>query len=120
MKRILYSILAIIVTAQLLHSQNCTQCDNTSNPPGNYASEMGIGTTANGEASFSGGYGSNADGIWSFAYGNQSTAQGTSTVALGQFLHAMTPQTMVIGTGASSTSKLTNTIYQVINDRFWF
>jgi hypothetical protein len=110
MKKSLSVMTIIIVMAQLLHSQNCTQCDNTGNPPGNYASEIGVGTTATGAASFAGGNVSTANGIWSFAFGNHSITDGTSSVAIGQFLQATGLQSMVIGTGASLSNKLTNEI----------
>jgi hypothetical protein len=110
MKKSLSVLTVIFVMAQFLHSQNCTQCDNTGNPPGNYASEIGVGTTATGTASFAGGNVSTANGIWSFAFGNHSITDGTSSVAIGQFLQATGLQSMVIGTGASLSNKLTNGI----------
>ena len=110
MKTSLSILAAIIAMVQVLHSQNCTQCDNTGNPPGNYASETGIGTTANGEASFAGGYESEANGAISFSFGNRAITEGTSSVALGQFVHANSYNSMVIGTGASLSNKLTNGI----------
>ncbi|MFU8844698.1 MAG: hypothetical protein ACNA7V_12925 [Bacteroidales bacterium] len=110
MKKSVSTLLAIIALVQVLHSQNCTQCDNTGNPPGSYASEIGVGTTAEGTASFAGGNVSTANGIWSFAFGNHSITDGTSSVALGQFLQATGLQSMVIGTGASLSNKLTNEI----------
>jgi hypothetical protein len=110
MKKSVTTLLAIIAWVQVLHSQNCTQCDNTGNPPGNYASEIGIGTTANGEASFAGGYHSIADGNLSFSFGAHSIAEGTSSFSLGQFLQTTASQSMVIGIGASLSNKLTNGI----------
>nr|NQU89975.1 hypothetical protein [Bacteroidota bacterium] len=99
--------------AQTTLAQNCIQCDENSNPSGNYASVMGVSTTASGEMSFAGGLNSQATGKQSFAFGTNAiamspfgtaiglnvTAFGGSSVAIGTHLFTTTTSAFLIGSG---------------------
>ncbi|MCB0824138.1 MAG: hypothetical protein KDC09_15680 [Bacteroidales bacterium] len=114
MKRRISILIAIIGLVQFLYSQNCTQCDNTGNPTGNFASEIGENTIAEGDWSFSGGYASESTGVLSFSHGANCYSIGPCSVTLGHSIKSIGLQSMVIGTGAGNeeTDLLTNNISQ--------
>jgi len=107
----------------ILYSQ-CVQCDNTINPSGIMASEIGVNTTAEGENSFAGGINSLASGYCSFSFGNQAQATGnycyaigpsaiagnSGTFALGRFINSNAYQAFVLGNGINTLNLLTNNI----------
>jgi len=95
-----------------LYSQSCTQCDNSGDPPGTYASEIGQGTTASGDYSFAGGYESVSSGSLSFSYGANCISEGTYSVTIGHSIASYGLQSMVIGSGAGNeeTQMLKNSI----------
>ncbi|MEZ5147453.1 MAG: T9SS type A sorting domain-containing protein [Bacteroidales bacterium] len=107
-----------------LYSQSCTQCDNSGDPPGTYASEIGQGTTASGDYSFAGGINSEASegvafafgntakalGAYSVAFGAVTTANGGNSYALGSFCSAIGTNSFVIGNGMNSSILFENTI----------
>ncbi len=122
------SILLIALFGLLLSNQNisaqCTQCDNTTAPSGEYASEIGQNTTASGENSFAGGINTTAEGYTSFAFGHWTHALGHHSFAIG--LHAKSliygsfaigkycttsaNNTFVIGSGLDTVNVLNNNI----------
>ena len=95
-----------------LYSQSCTQCDNSGDPPGTYASEIGQGTTASGDYLFAGGYESVSSGSLSFSYGANCISEGTYSVTIGHSIASYGLQSMVIGSGAGNeeTQMLKNSI----------
>ena len=113
-----------LLSVSLLYSQSCTQCDNTGDPPGTYASEIGQGTTASGDHSFAGGFNAEASGHLSFAFGGSAVATGThsaalgvgcsstnsSSFAIGAFANANATRSIVIGHGMGSGIPLENNI----------
>ncbi|MEZ5084664.1 MAG: hypothetical protein R2750_14675 [Bacteroidales bacterium] len=113
-----------LFSAASIYSQSCTQCDNTGDPPGTHASEIGENTTASGTCSFAGGVGSDAEGGYSFAFGNTAkalghhcvaiggitTADGSSSFALGKYCKANGSSTFTLGAGVNSSYLLDNTI----------
>ncbi|MEZ5197831.1 MAG: hypothetical protein R2764_16020 [Bacteroidales bacterium] len=102
MKRIIILTSLCISLTSFVKSQNCTQCDNSGNPPGTYASEIGQNTTADGDWSFAGGYSSQSSGVLSFAFGANCNSDGPYSVTLGHSIEAYGLQSMVIGTGAGN------------------
>jgi len=120
----LYTIwcLMFILSETILYSQTCTQCDNTGNPPGSFASEIGQNTTASGSYSFAGGINSSATELASFAFGANAmasdvyaislgamtTADNSNSFALGSFCKASGTSSFVLGNGPNSASILTN------------
>jgi len=124
MKKYVLFYLISILTGQFAHAQTCVQCDPNSNPSGNYASVLGIGTLASNEASFAGGINStasgycsfgfggtaHAQGIYSLAIGQQVTAFGGGSVAIGRFLQTTVGNSMVLGYGFNTDNLLNNSI----------
>ncbi|OQX78620.1 MAG: hypothetical protein B6D61_05090 [Bacteroidetes bacterium 4484_249] len=120
------TLLTIVFTISLIivQSQNCTQCDNTGNPTGTYASEVGQNTTASGDYSFAGGINSTAQGgvsfafggsalaqsSYSFALGAQTTAVNSGAFALGSFCTASGTKSFVLGNGLGSSTILNNSV----------
>jgi len=123
--------ISILVTAYLglfLFTQKvnaqCTQCDNTFLPPGEYASEIGQNTTASGENSFAGGINTSAEGYTSFAFGHWTHALGHHSFALGVYAKSLiygsfaigeycttsANNTFVIGSGLDTVNVLNNNI----------
>ncbi|OQX78337.1 MAG: hypothetical protein B6D61_05840 [Bacteroidetes bacterium 4484_249] len=116
--------LALSISMFFVQSQNCTQCDNTGNPTGTYASEVGQNTTASGDYSFAGGINSTASGAASFAFGNSAqamnhhsfalgglaTAENSGSFALGSFCTASGTNSFVLGYGQNSSTILENQI----------
>ncbi|MEZ5199226.1 MAG: hypothetical protein R2764_23425 [Bacteroidales bacterium] len=121
----LYTLCSIFIfSGSILYSQTCTQCDNSGNPPGTLASEIGQNTTASGSYSFAGGINSSAIELASFAFGASAlandvyavslgamtTADNSNSFALGSFCKASGTSSFVLGNGPNSASILTNSI----------
>ncbi|MEZ5198826.1 MAG: hypothetical protein R2764_21355 [Bacteroidales bacterium] len=120
----IFLLAILLLTVNNLYSQSCTQCDNTGNPPGTLASEIGQNTTAYGSYSFAGGVNSTAEGGVSFAFGSNAYSQsayaislGSSTTALksnsfalGSFCTSNGTNSFVLGNGLNSSTKLTNSV----------
>ncbi len=79
---------------------------------GEYSSTIGKYDTATGDMAFAGGYHCKANGVLSFSFGAHCISDGTYAVTFGHSLESYGLQSMVIGTGASVTNKLTNGISQ--------
>jgi len=114
MKRIVILTIINLFFLGFTKSQNCTQCDNSVNPPGTFASELGQNTTADGDWSFAGGYASQSSGVVSFSFGANCFSDGPYSVTLGHSIESYGLQSMIIGTGAGNeeTELLKNNISQ--------
>jgi hypothetical protein len=113
MKRttILAAMLLMCVTA--IHKNvtaQCVQCDANSSATGNFASVIGMSTSATAQGAFAGGFGCVASGALSFSSGNHNIVDGTNSVAIGRYLQTGATPAMVLGTGGSFSEKLTNNI----------
>ena len=124
MKKTSLLLLSLFALALHVNSQNCIQCDTSSNASGEYASVIGKNVTAGGMYSFAGGlnassegalgfsFGSNAKalGNLSFALGGMAKTEGSGSYAIGMFTHATGQHSFAVGSGFSSTEFLTNPI----------
>ena len=72
-----FTSISITISAQ------CVQCDENCNASGNYASVIGMSTTATGEGAFAGGLNSQAMADYSFAFGKAAKASDESCFAIG-------------------------------------
>nr|NQU89972.1 hypothetical protein [Bacteroidota bacterium] len=112
MKKYIFKISITVFLVLTMHSnltgQTCIQCDENSNASGNYASVMGMSTTATYDMAFAGGFNSHANGFFAFAFGNQVTALGANTLAIGNYIQTAATGAMVLGCGPNVTSPLIN------------
>lgn len=99
-----FTSISITISAQ------CVQCDENSSASGNYASVIGMSTTATSDGAFAGGFNSHATGFFSYAFGNQVTAFGANSLAIGRFLETGTSEAFVLGIGNGVDNKLMNNV----------
>ena len=97
-------ILSIILCCLQSANAQCVQCDENSNPSGNYASTIGMSDTASGYCSFSGGYNSNSEGQYSFSFGNDAQALGNYSLAIGGESRALHTGSVTIGNSITSNA----------------
>ena len=120
-KRLLF-VFALLGLSLNIYAQ-CVQCTGPYTLLGTNASIMGTGCDANGHSALSSGYNSTASGNYSTALGHYAHASGIYSVAIGKNVTAQDSafvfgldisataiNSLTIGSGFSSTSKLTNNI----------
>ena len=120
-KKLLFAI-ALLGISLNIYAQ-CVQCAGSYTLPGVNASVLGTGCDATGHSAFSSGYESDASGNYSTALGHHANASGIYSVAIGKNVTAQDSafvfgldisataiNSLTIGSGFSSTSKLTNNI----------
>jgi len=111
MKKYIIILTVIIFTSiSITISAQCVQCDEYSSASGNYASVIGMSTTATSDGAFAGGFNSHATGFFSYAFGNQVTAFGANSLAIGRYLETTKTASMILGIGNSLTNKLVNNV----------
>ena len=120
-KKLLF-VFALLGLSLNIYAQ-CVQCTGPYTLLGTNASIMGTGCDANGHSALSSGYNSTASGNYSTALGHYAHASGIYSVAIGKNVTAQDSafvfgldisataiNSLTIGSGFSSTSKLTNNI----------
>lgn len=107
-KKLLIAIILIGLSFSIY--AQCVQCAGTLELLGTNASVMGTGCSATGHSAVAAGNSASASGDYSTVLGYNASASGAYSKAIGRFITASGSNSFVIGSGNSSSTKLTNNI----------
>jgi len=104
------AITSMILMGYYIGYTQCIQCDENSNPSGNWATVGGMSSVAEGQASLAIGLNAYAKDNYSIALGKYVTSEGASSLTIGRYLRTTTSPSMIIGCGSDNENYLINGI----------